>query len=230
MGITKQTIAAAHQAGADTFVAGHAVFREGDPGGSAGAAPPLHGDGMTNRQQWTADRRRRDDGRVRRRAPRSSCGPNSIRGDRVARAGFRRHGSAREQAGRPSPIIEASCAAQHLGDVCPPAARKAVDGAPAQENSPAPNFRIAAVSVDGDAFYAQEQAGPKEIMAFASTWVHIRYPARSQRRDSGKRTTFSSAGSYLIYRDGVIVKRVIGAADWEDPVNEMLIRRLLMKK
>jgi len=33
--------------------------------------------------------------------------------------------------------------------------------------------------------------------------------------------------SYLIDRDGVIVKRVIGAADWEDPVNEMLIRRLL---
>jgi ribulose-phosphate 3-epimerase len=31
-GITKQTIAAAHQAGADTFVAGHAVFASGDPG------------------------------------------------------------------------------------------------------------------------------------------------------------------------------------------------------
>jgi len=31
-GITKQTIAAAHQAGADTFVAGNAVFASGDPG------------------------------------------------------------------------------------------------------------------------------------------------------------------------------------------------------
>ena len=31
-GITKQTIAAAHQAGADTFVAGHAIFASGDPG------------------------------------------------------------------------------------------------------------------------------------------------------------------------------------------------------
>jgi len=30
-GITPQTIAAAHQAGADTFVAGHAVFASGDP-------------------------------------------------------------------------------------------------------------------------------------------------------------------------------------------------------
>jgi len=31
-GITKQTIAAAHQAGADTFVASNAVFASGDPG------------------------------------------------------------------------------------------------------------------------------------------------------------------------------------------------------
>ncbi len=30
-GITKQTIAAAHQAGADTFVAGHAIFASADP-------------------------------------------------------------------------------------------------------------------------------------------------------------------------------------------------------
>jgi ribulose-phosphate 3-epimerase len=31
-GVSKQTIAAAHQAGADTFVAGHAVFASADPG------------------------------------------------------------------------------------------------------------------------------------------------------------------------------------------------------
>jgi ribulose-phosphate 3-epimerase len=31
-GITKQTIAAAHQAGADTFVAGNAIFASADPG------------------------------------------------------------------------------------------------------------------------------------------------------------------------------------------------------
>lgn len=33
--------------------------------------------------------------------------------------------------------------------------------------------------------------------------------------------------SFVIDRDGVIVKKVIGAADWDAPVNEMLIRRLL---
>ncbi|HWC75356.1 MAG TPA: TlpA disulfide reductase family protein [Gemmatimonadales bacterium] len=33
--------------------------------------------------------------------------------------------------------------------------------------------------------------------------------------------------SFVIDRDGVIVKKVIGAADWDAPVNENLIRRLL---
>jgi peroxiredoxin len=33
--------------------------------------------------------------------------------------------------------------------------------------------------------------------------------------------------SFVIDRDGVIVKKVIGAADWDAPVNEHLIRRLL---
>src|SRR5438876_9225339 len=36
------------------------------------------------------------------------------------------------------------------------------------------DFRIAAVSVDGDAFYSQEQAGPKEIMAFECITVDTR--------------------------------------------------------
>ena len=38
---------------------------------------------------------------------------------------------------------------------------------------------------------------------------------------------YGAPESYLIDRDGVIVKRVIGAANWEEPVNDMLIRRLL---
>lgn len=33
--------------------------------------------------------------------------------------------------------------------------------------------------------------------------------------------------SFVIDRDGVIVKKVIGAADWASPVNEALIRQLL---
>ena len=93
------------------------------------------------------------------------------------------------------------------------------------------DFRIAAVSVDGDAFYAQEQAGPKEIMAFASTLgltFDILHDPSGEIRKAYD--IFGVPESYLIDRDGVIVKRVIGAADWEDPVNEMLIRRLLNEK
>jgi len=90
------------------------------------------------------------------------------------------------------------------------------------------DFRIAAVSVDGDAFYSQEQAGPKEIMTFASnlglTFDILHDPTGAIRKSYD---IFGVPESYLIDRDGVIVKRVIGAADWEDPVNEMLIRRLL---
>jgi cytochrome c biogenesis protein CcmG, thiol:disulfide interchange protein DsbE len=33
--------------------------------------------------------------------------------------------------------------------------------------------------------------------------------------------------TFIIDRDGVIVKKAIGAMDWDDPVNEILIRRLL---
>jgi cytochrome c biogenesis protein CcmG, thiol:disulfide interchange protein DsbE len=90
------------------------------------------------------------------------------------------------------------------------------------------DFRIAAVSVDGDAFYNEEQAGPREILAFADhlglTFDILHDPSGAIRQSYD---IFGVPESYLIDRDGVIVKRIIGAADWEDPVNEMLIRRLL---
>jgi len=33
--------------------------------------------------------------------------------------------------------------------------------------------------------------------------------------------------SFVIDRDGVIIKKVIGAAEWDGPVNELLIRKLI---
>jgi cytochrome c biogenesis protein CcmG, thiol:disulfide interchange protein DsbE len=90
------------------------------------------------------------------------------------------------------------------------------------------DFRIAAVSVDGDAFYPQEQAGPKDIMAFADnlglTFDILHDPSGGIRKSYD---IFGVPESYLIDRNGVIVKRVIGAANWDDPINEMLIKRLL---
>jgi hypothetical protein len=49
-------------------------------------------------------------------------------------------------------------------------------------------------------------------------------------RDGSIRRIYQTTGvpeSFVIDRDGVIVKKVIGAADWNAPVNENLIRRLL---
>lgn len=90
------------------------------------------------------------------------------------------------------------------------------------------DFRIAAVSVDGDAFYPAETKGPNDIMAFADqlglTFDILHDPSGAIRRSYD---IFGVPESFVIDRDGVIVKRVIGAADWDAPVNEALIRSLL---
>jgi cytochrome c biogenesis protein CcmG/thiol:disulfide interchange protein DsbE len=90
------------------------------------------------------------------------------------------------------------------------------------------DFRIVAVSVDGDPFYAAEQEGPREVMAFVNgmglTFDILHDPSGSIR------TTYQTTGvpeSFVIDRDGVIVKKVIGAAEWDGPANEAIIRRLL---
>jgi thiol-disulfide isomerase/thioredoxin len=90
------------------------------------------------------------------------------------------------------------------------------------------DFRIAAVSVDGDAFFEHEQEGPDQVLAFANN-LGLTFDIL-QDASGGIRKAYDIFGvpeSYLVDRTGVIVKRVIGAADWEDPSNEMLIRRLL---
>lgn len=49
-------------------------------------------------------------------------------------------------------------------------------------------------------------------------------------QDGAIRRIYQTTGvpeSFIIDRDGVIVKKVIGAADWDAPVNETLIRSLL---
>jgi thiol-disulfide isomerase/thioredoxin len=96
---------------------------------------------------------------------------------------------------------------------------------------PGTDFRVAAVSVDGDAFHPEGSEPPSGIMAFANnlglTFDILHDPSGDIRKAYD---IFGVPESYLIDRDGVIVKRVIGAADWEDPVNEMLIRRLLNEK
>jgi thiol-disulfide isomerase/thioredoxin len=91
------------------------------------------------------------------------------------------------------------------------------------------DFRIAAVSVDGDAFFPdKEQTTTKQILAFADglglTFDILHDPSGEIRRAY---EIFAVPESFVVDRNGVIIKRVIGAADWEAPVNEALFRSLL---
>ncbi len=90
------------------------------------------------------------------------------------------------------------------------------------------DFRIVAVSVDGDAFHLDGSQPPPGIMAFANgmglTFDILHDPSGGIR---AKYQTYAVPESFLIDRDGVIVKKVIGAAEWDGPVNEAIIRRLL---
>jgi thiol-disulfide isomerase/thioredoxin len=112
---------------------------------------------------------------------------------------------------------------------CPPCRAEMPSMEKLHKKLAATDFRIAAVSVDGDAFYPDKEVnGPPQILAFANglglTFDILHDPSGAIRQAYD---IFGVPESYLIDRDGMIVKRVIGATNWEDPVNEMLIRRLL---
>lgn len=90
------------------------------------------------------------------------------------------------------------------------------------------DFRIVAVSVDGDAFHAEDSQDPAGILAFATgmglTFDILHDPSGAIRKSY---QTTGVPESFVIDRDGVIVKKVIGAAEWDGPVNETILRRLL---
>jgi peroxiredoxin len=82
------------------------------------------------------------------------------------------------------------------------------------------DFRLIAVSVDED----DSTVVNKFVKEMGLTFEIL------HNRDGSIRRIYQTTGvpeSFVIDRDGVIVKKVIGAADWEAPVNEALIRRLL---
>lgn len=81
-------------------------------------------------------------------------------------------------------------------------------------------FRIAAVSIDeGDATEVRNFAAELNL-----TFDILHDP--SGRVQQVYQTT-GVPESFLLDRDGVIVKRVIGAHDWNSPVNRQLVERLL---
>jgi peroxiredoxin len=81
-------------------------------------------------------------------------------------------------------------------------------------------FRIAAVSID--------EGSPEDVQAFARE-LGLSFDIL-QDRSTKVQQIYQTTGvpeSFLLNRQGVIVKRVIGAQDWGSAVNHALIERLL---
>ena len=81
-------------------------------------------------------------------------------------------------------------------------------------------FRIAAVSID--------EGSPEDVQAFARE-LELSFDIL-QDRSTKVQQMYQTTGvpeSFLLNREGVIVKRVIGAHDWSSAVNRALIERLL---
>lgn len=83
-------------------------------------------------------------------------------------------------------------------------------------------FRIAAVSVD--------EAADDEVNEFVEK-LGLTFDILHDR-STGIQKVYQTTGvpeSFLINREGIIVRRVIGAHDWNSPVNRALIERLLQE-
>jgi peroxiredoxin len=81
-------------------------------------------------------------------------------------------------------------------------------------------FKIAAVSID---------EGPSEDVRSFGQELGLTFDLL-QDRSTKVQKIYQTTGvpeSFLLNREGVIVKRVIGAHDWSSPVNRALIDRLL---
>ena len=81
-------------------------------------------------------------------------------------------------------------------------------------------FKVVAVSIDQDD--DSVVAGFARALGLTFDILHDRTAAM--------KADYQATGvpeSWLLNPDGIIIKKVIGAAEWDDPVNEALIRRLL---
>jgi cytochrome c biogenesis protein CcmG/thiol:disulfide interchange protein DsbE len=82
------------------------------------------------------------------------------------------------------------------------------------------DFRVVAVSVDKD--------GPDVVMKFAND-LGLHFDILHDRSGAIQKTLQATGvpESWVLDRSGVIIKKVIGAEQWDSPVNETLIRHLL---
>jgi cytochrome c biogenesis protein CcmG, thiol:disulfide interchange protein DsbE len=82
------------------------------------------------------------------------------------------------------------------------------------------DFRVVAVSVDKD--------GPDVVMKFVQA-LGLHFDILQDQSGDIQKTlqTTGVPESFVIDRNGVIIKKVIGAEEWDAPVNETLVRTLL---
>jgi cytochrome c biogenesis protein CcmG/thiol:disulfide interchange protein DsbE len=81
-------------------------------------------------------------------------------------------------------------------------------------------FKIAAVSID--------EGSPDDVRAFGQD-LDLSFDLL-QDRSTAVQQIFQTTGvpeSFLVNKDGIIVKRIIGAHDWNSVVNRALVERLL---
>ena len=82
------------------------------------------------------------------------------------------------------------------------------------------DFKVVAVSID--------EQDDSVVMAFARELGLSFDILHDQTADI--KQAYQATGvpeSWVINRDGVIIKKVIGASEWDGPVNETLIQRLI---
>ena len=81
-------------------------------------------------------------------------------------------------------------------------------------------FKIAAVSID--------EGSPEDVQAFGRE-LDLSFDLLQDRSNKVQRLyqTTGVPESFLLNRQGIIVKRMIGAVEWNSPVNRALIERLL---
>jgi cytochrome c biogenesis protein CcmG, thiol:disulfide interchange protein DsbE len=83
-------------------------------------------------------------------------------------------------------------------------------------------FKIAAVSID--------EGSPEDVRAFGQE-LGLSFDLLQDRSNKVVQIyqTTGVPESFLLNREGVIVKRIIGPHDWNSPVNRKLIERLLQE-
>lgn len=90
-------------------------------------------------------------------------------------------------------------------------------------------LRVVAVSVDGASAAERAAGDPREVVAEFAEEMGLTFPIWLDPSGEIQRTyrTTGVPESFVIDRDGVIVKKVLGATEWDSEAHLELFSRLL---